>query len=83
MNGTSGQSEKARDSVPEWLLELADDLDVYVAQRDFEEAVSLVEKNRTFWDSASPSQMNLHRDLKYQMAILVSLGTSLTKFASI
>ena len=68
VNGTAGQSETApKDSVPDWLLEVADDLDVYVAQRDFEEAVSLVEKNRSFWDGATASQMNLHRDLKLKI----------------
>nr|CAG4638285.1 EOG090X021B [Cyclestheria hislopi] len=55
------------DVLPEWLLEVADDLDVYVAQRDFEEAVTLVEKIRTFWNSASPTFANLHRDLKLKI----------------
>jgi hypothetical protein len=51
--------------LPEWLAEVTDDLDVYMAQRDFEEAVSLIEKNRAYWESASPSVVNIHRDLKY------------------
>jgi len=38
---------------------------VYVAQRDFEEAVSLAEKNRAFWENTTPGLINLHRDLKY------------------
>lgn len=55
------------ESIPAWLLELADDLDVYVAQRDFEEAVSLIERNRAFWENASPTVSNLHRDLKLKI----------------
>ena len=51
--------------LPEWLAEVTDDLDVYMAQRDFEEAVSLIEKNRAYWESASPYVVNIHRDLKY------------------
>ena len=61
----SGNSPEAAESIPDWVIEVADDMDVYVAQRDFEEAVSLAEKTRAFWDGASPSAVNLHRDLRY------------------
>nr|CAG4641498.1 EOG090X021B [Eurycercus lamellatus] len=61
------KSSEPTESIPDWLLEVADDLDVYVAQRDFEEAVSLVERNRIFWDGATSSIINLHRDLKLKI----------------
>ena len=62
--GASTNTVVEVESIAEWLLEVPDDLDMYVAQRDFEEAVSLVERNRSFWENATPSIMNLHRDLK-------------------
>lgn len=65
-NGSESSQEVA-ESIPDWVVEVADDMDVYVAQRDFEEAVSLAEKTRDFWDGASPSLINLHRDLKYAL----------------
>lgn len=64
LNG-SGSSAEMAESIPDWVVEVADDMDVYVAQRDFEEAVSLAEKTKAFWDGASSSITNLHRDLKY------------------
>ncbi len=66
------------ESIPAWLLELADDLDVYVAQRDFEEAVSLIERNRAFWENASPTVSNLHRDLKFVAVVVYCLVIQLT-----
>nr|SVE79979.1 EOG090X021B [Daphnia magna] len=65
-NGSESSQEVA-ESIPDWVVEVADDMDVYVAQRDFEEAVSLAEKTRDFWDGASPSLINLHRDLKLKI----------------
>ena len=65
VNGASTRNTDPSEVVPDWLLEIADDIDVYVAQRDFEEAVSLAEKNRAFWESTTPGLINLHRDLKY------------------
>ena len=62
-NGNVNDAEML-ECIPDWVAEVADDMDVYVAQRDFEEAVSLAEKTRSFWDGASPSVINLHRDLK-------------------
>lgn len=58
-------TEGTTETIPDWVSEVADNLDVYVAQRDFEEAVSLAEKSRAFWENANPSVINLHRDLKY------------------
>ena len=52
------------ETIPDWLLEVADDLDVCIAQRDFEEAVNLIEKNRTYWANISPNLMIVHRELK-------------------
>nr|SVE74045.1 EOG090X021B [Daphnia barbata] len=65
-NGTGSNPEVA-ESIPDWVLEVADDMDVYVAQRDFEEAVALAEKTREFWEGASASAVNLHRDLKLKI----------------
>nr|CAG4640667.1 EOG090X021B [Eulimnadia texana] len=58
------QSPTQPESVPDWVNELSDDLEVCIAQRDFEEAVALVEKNRSFWDQANSTLVNLYRDLK-------------------
>ncbi|EFX81943.1 hypothetical protein DAPPUDRAFT_195921 [Daphnia pulex] len=63
----SGSSPEVAESIPDWVIEVADDMDVYVAQRDFEEAVSLAEKTRAFWDGASSSVVNLHRDLRLKI----------------
>ena len=37
--------------MPEWLLELPDDLDVAIAERDLETAVELVEKTRVYLEN--------------------------------
>ena len=37
---------------PEWVLELPEDLDEAIAQRDFEKAVKLVESGREYFDSS-------------------------------
>nr|SVE85355.1 EOG090X021B [Daphnia pulicaria] len=66
-NGSGSSPEVAVESIPDWVIEVADDMDVYVAQRDFEEAVSLAEKTRAFWDGASSSVVNLHRDLRLKI----------------
>nr|CAG4645380.1 EOG090X021B [Lynceus sp. MCZ IZ 141354] len=50
--------------VPDWLTELTDDLDVYIAQRDFEEAVNLMERSTEFWHSATEAFVSQHRELK-------------------
>lgn len=36
--------------LPEWLSELSDDLEVYIAQREFEDAVSLIFRARAYCD---------------------------------
>lgn len=64
----NGIKAEVMESIPDWVVEVADDMDVYVAQRDFEEAVSLAEKNKIFWEKAANSSItNLHRDLKYDL----------------
>ena len=52
------------EQIPDWMLEVADNLDVCIAQRDFEEAVNLIEKTRLFWNSISPDLLVIHRELK-------------------
>lgn len=37
---------------PEWVLELPEELDQAIAQRNFEDAVSLIDSGREFFDSA-------------------------------
>lgn len=41
------------DTVPEWMIELPEDLDVCIAQRDFEEATNLIERATEFINNHS------------------------------
>ncbi|KAH0953533.1 hypothetical protein HN011_010637 [Eciton burchellii] len=41
--------------LPEWVLEVAEDLDSCIAQRHFEEAYSLLEKAKTYLKEANPT----------------------------
>lgn len=44
------------DALPEWLTEAADDLDVSIAQRHFEEAYAIIQKTEEFFASAQDDQ---------------------------
>jgi len=44
-------SSQANETMPNWLLELPDDLDVAIAERDLETAVDLVEKARIYLET--------------------------------
>nr|CAG4643760.1 EOG090X021B [Lepidurus arcticus] len=61
------EDKNAPDELPEWVLEVSDDLDVCIAQRDVEEAVALLEKSKHFWDSATPVVRTVHKDLNVKI----------------
>lgn len=44
------------DALPEWLTEAADDLDVSIAQRHFEEAYAIIQKTEEYFASAQDDQ---------------------------
>nr|CAG4651628.1 EOG090X021B [Triops cancriformis] len=58
------EEKNMTDELPEWIIEVSDDLDVCIAQRDVEEAVALLEKSKHFWEKASPAVRTAHKDLK-------------------
>ena len=45
---TETEDEGDQFELPEWLAELSDDLEVYIAQREFEQAVNLIFRAETF-----------------------------------
>lgn len=42
------QPEKQETELPEWIIDFADDLDVLIAQRHFEDANSLINKAKQY-----------------------------------
>ncbi|GLH13582.1 Exocyst complex component 8 [Gryllus bimaculatus] len=48
----------AEPELPEWLVEMPEDLDVCIAQRHFEDAYNLIERARDFVDKNCPNHMS-------------------------
>uniref|UniRef100_A0A1B6DF58 Exocyst complex component 8 n=1 Tax=Clastoptera arizonana TaxID=38151 RepID=A0A1B6DF58_9HEMI len=63
---------------PEWLSEVSEDLDVFIAQRHFEEAHSLIEKTKEFLDKAPQTSVNLEirRKMEQRVTSLINALTS-------
>lgn len=57
------------ETVPDWLLEVAEDLDVLIVERHFEEAYSLIEKTRTYLKENPPTNEILVQDIQYVFGI--------------
>lgn len=49
------EPETSKSELPEWIIDLADDLDVLIAQRHFEDANSLISKAKQYLEE--------HKDL--------------------
>uniref|UniRef100_A0A0P4WL32 Exocyst component Exo84 C-terminal domain-containing protein n=1 Tax=Scylla olivacea TaxID=85551 RepID=A0A0P4WL32_SCYOL len=60
---------------PEWVLELPEDLDEAIAQRDFEKAVKLVDSGREYFDSSPkiPAYSEMRRALESRVKSLVEV----------
>lgn len=49
--------------VPDWLQEVAEDLDVLIVERHFEEAYTLIEKTRNYLKESPPKNEILVQDI--------------------
>lgn len=60
---------------PEWVLELPEELDQAIAQRNFEDAVSLIDNGREYFDSApkTPAYSEMRRALEGRVRSLVDV----------
>nr|XP_018897394.1 PREDICTED: exocyst complex component 8 isoform X1 [Bemisia tabaci] len=68
------------DETPEWLLEVAEDLDVFIAQRHFEQAYKLIEKSTEYLEKNKLSNDLVAEDLKRKLDLRVKTLTNvLTK----
>ena len=71
------QVEDDGDDLPAWLVELPDDLDVYIAQRNFEEAVKLASRaNEIFKWNDNQNQVDLRLKIENKISELVDALTS-------
>lgn len=60
------ESETLEMEVPEWIIDLADDLDVLIALRHFEEANSLIKKAKQYLeDFNSRISSSIEQEIKY------------------
>jgi hypothetical protein len=60
----------AEPELPEWLMEVPEDLDVCIAQRHFEEAYNLLERAREFLDKNTATDPVI-TDIRYTINDLV------------
>ncbi|KAK4306001.1 hypothetical protein Pmani_012100 [Petrolisthes manimaculis] len=60
---------------PEWVLELPEELDQAIAQRNFEEAVTLIDNGREFFDTSpkTPAYSEMRRALEGRVKSLVEV----------
>ncbi|CAL4060547.1 unnamed protein product, partial [Meganyctiphanes norvegica] len=68
-------NEPAVPETPEWLTELPEELDQAIAQRNFEDAVSLIDQGREYFDSVpkTPSITEMRRLLETRVRHLVEV----------
>ncbi|OQR71546.1 exocyst complex component 8-like [Tropilaelaps mercedesae] len=66
-----GQGEPDEESegnqMPDWLIDLPDDLDVCIAERNFEQAVKLLQKAQEYWPSQEGYTSSSARDVKLRI----------------
>lgn len=62
------------EELPDWLLEVAEDLDVLIVERHFEDAYSLIEKTRNYLKESPPSNEIVVQDILYVIK-LISLSS--------
>ncbi len=51
------------ETVPEWLMEVAEDLDVLIVERHFEDAYALLEKTRNYLKESPSANEILIQDI--------------------
>lgn len=51
------------EEIPEWLLEVIEELDVLVVERHFENAYALIEKTKTYLKETPPADIILVQDI--------------------
>ncbi|XP_003739493.1 exocyst complex component 8 [Galendromus occidentalis] len=54
--------------IPEWLIELPDELDVCIAERNFEQAVELLQKVKEYWPSQEGYSCSTARDVRLRIS---------------
>lgn len=57
------EDEADDEVIPDWLLEVAEDLDVLIVERHFENAYNLIEKTRTYLKEFPPNNEILVQDI--------------------
>ena len=67
---TMNAEDSADSSKADWVKHVPENLDVFIAQREFEKAVSLVEQTRSFLKDCSDS--HAHRDVRAKLGNRVS-----------
>uniref|UniRef100_A0A8D8R4X4 Glypican-4 n=1 Tax=Cacopsylla melanoneura TaxID=428564 RepID=A0A8D8R4X4_9HEMI len=61
--------------IPEWLLEVPEDLDVLIVERHFEDAYNLIEKTREFLNETQPSTGRESLDVSFVTEMRKKLDT--------
>jgi hypothetical protein len=64
-----GEDSSAEPELPEWLVEVPEDLDVCIAQRHFEEAYNLLQRAREFLDKNTATDPVI-TDIRYAINIM-------------
>lgn len=60
------EPETPEPELPEWIIDLADDLDVLIAQRHFEDANSLISKARQYLEEQTDQiSTSIEQEIKY------------------
>jgi hypothetical protein len=70
-----GDDSSAEPELPEWLVEVPEDLDVCIAQRHFEDAYKLLERAQEFLDkntATDPVITDIRYANQYYMVFMVS-----------
>lgn len=73
---TIESEEEYTEPLPEWILEISEDLDSCIAQRHYEEAYNLLEKAKIYFgDASNNSQSDIQAKLDEKAIALVSVLT--------
>lgn len=64
------EPENSETELPEWIIDLADDLDVLIAQRHFEDANSLITKAKQYLENHCHQMSTLiEQEIKYFVSL--------------
>lgn len=58
--------------LPEWIIDLADDLDVLIAQRHFEDANSLISKAKYYLEEHDQISIIVEQEIKYLLIYFIN-----------